>query len=310
MQSNTLPSKIRTRIVIGAGDSGVGGDYTSERLVLVVPDLKQAERLRDRHIEAENVKILVAGIGATDGTGTLHRFTLARVNSLRPPTSLTALMPGLRPVSEESVELLSVTTLLKRVGNPDGPIHLTINDPGNEQIILAGWEEVGILDRTESLELHAPRESLYTEAVGMNGLEEWLLARGFQVAERNAEDPDWPVVWFRQDVEGRALKQQLAELTAGRDAARAEADERRTAAEAEAAAAQKTLAELTAERDAAKKDADQKKSEAAKQREQANTWEKKALEFEHRLSRARDDLRRAEGQLEIVKDLLLRGERL
>ena len=310
MQSNALPSKMGTRIVIGVGDGASGGEDASERIVLVVADPQQAERQRARYSEASNVEIQAVGIGVTDGTGTMHRFSLARVNSLRQPTSLMGLLPGLREESEESVELLSAATLLKRLGNPEGPVHLTINDPGNEQIILSGWEQAGVLERTETVELRAPTESLYAQAVGMSALENWLLARGFQVSRRDAEDPDWPVVWFRQNVEGRLMKQQIAELTAERDAVRAEAQaklteltEERDAIRAEA---QKKLAELTAERDAARKDA----GELALQRERANAWEEKALGFEHRLSRARDDLRRAEGQLEIVKDLLLRGERL
>ena len=52
------------------------------------------------------------------------------------------------------------------------------------------------------------------------------------------------------------------------------------------------------------------RNEAEALRKEIKTHQQRLTELEHRLQLARGDLRRSEGQIDLIKDLLLRGETL
>ena len=106
-----------------------------------------------------------------------------------------------------------------------------------------------------------------------------------------------------QLAEAQSAVEAKARTIAERDAAVKAATEKAAGLEAQLAESRAAVEERTktlAERDAALKAAQEKLAGS----------ETRATEQTHRLTAARDELRRAEGQLDLISDLLLRGERL
>ncbi len=412
-----------TLILIGARQGDLERHPLAARTILVQPEAGMARVLSREAATWPGASLHPVALGCESAAKSLRVMNMGEMNSLRPGTSaLLALLPGLREVSRQEVRMITLADLLDQVGDLPNPVRMSLVAPGDEADILEGLVTTGLLDRLTELTLRCGEVVLHEGGKPRVALEARLIEAGFVLCETDDSDPDWPVLTFRADPNGRALKQareriaaleaaagkaqaeagaqesalteaqaQLAEakqeaaalktqlkelgnkadwrqtriaeleaeatkarqeaeiqLKALRDQARghqsrigelgAEAQEAQAAAEAQAKAQEARIAELEVEAVKARQEIAALKSQlkeisekadwrharigeleaaAGKTKEEANLLrkdvqerQKRQADLEHRLQLAHNDLRRAEGQIDLIKDLLLRGETL
>ncbi len=179
------------------------------RVVLVEPHPATAKALGARFATLPEVSVLPVAVGGADALGdaALHVLSDPAHSSLhRPLPLLGALLPGLRPAGSTTVEVISAAELFDRLGTLPEPIHVELDAPGSEAVILAGLQHAGILDRIASVDLRCGSEPLYEGAVPASALATWLTEAGFQRLESNADDPDWPEMRVAADLPQRATQ--------------------------------------------------------------------------------------------------------
>lgn len=208
---------------------------------------------------------------------------------------------------------------------PD-PLHLVIDTPGGEAAILAVLARGSLLGRAVSLSVRCGTAMFFEDGALAEDVVQLLEAGSFeQVAARDA-DPDWPELSFRPDPNAwrhASLKRALVEAKTACNTHLAET-QRLTLALAQAqdqiarlsgqldmttgaleaerasvAALQATAAQVQKEKTRAEETLRVRTAELERE-EDALTGQKMQL------SLARDEIRRLEGQIALIEDLLLR----
>lgn len=218
-------------IHIGPPDAEVP-EHGFGRSIFVVPQAALAARLaRDTRVH-----VVRAGIAPEAGEAVLHRWSLGQFDGFVPPSALLkSRFPALQPLEGEQVPLLTPARLIARIGGVEPPMRLVIRDAGREFAILQAWEAAGLLEDVAQLDLRLAGPELFEGAVPEAEVEAWLIARGFRVALRDRDDPDWTGLILRAEPLTRSLAQaeaRLAELDAALTAARAQTEAQRKAREA------------------------------------------------------------------------------
>ena len=315
----TLPP-FATIIHLGAGEGERFEEFKEQgakRIILLEPAVSAAKSLERRTTGWAGTQVIHAAASSRNGQAELHIWNLARLNSLVPTCpQMHELYPGLQQRSQQSVRLLSPRSLLAEIGEIEGPVLLIVETPGTERDTLEGWKADGLLEKIDQIELHCTEEVLYEGASTRAELEAWLANEDFVVTVMRRDDPDWPVVHLCADHTARALKRarekiaehletisQQAKALAARDTALKEATGRVEALE-------KSLTQTKAEAEEKAKTLAARDTALKKASERADELEKALAERDHRLRGARDELRRAEGQLMLITDLLLRESRV
>jgi FkbM family methyltransferase len=212
-------------IHLGAGRCSELDQYLARepgRLVLVEADSKLAAALVDRVADQPNIRVLNAAVAAQSSQGTYHRYNLPDANSLRPATGLHELFPGLRLLETEPVETLAINELVKSI-DLEGQRNnrLIIDLPGLESEVFLALEAGDSLHLFNRIELVAGREALYEGSMGAAELRDWLASHGFDLIDDDAsEDPDLPRFLFRRNdlaLEVRDLRLQVEQLVRERD---------------------------------------------------------------------------------------------
>ena len=301
------------------------------RLVLISP-VPPKEGSALGHLMATPTAQRIAGVpGPEAGEADLISYSLPGLSSLSPPAaSLAALLPGLHETGRQRVTRLVPSDLAQMLSELPEPLTLWIDLPGAEAEILGVLATAGVLERVQRLELRCGVEPFFMGAEGQADIETRLKALDFTLEAVGGEDPDWPDLQFRSDPQARRLRMRDAEL-AEVQATLAARDSALAAAEEAAAAVQQQATTRIAELEAGL--AGQRQGHEALQAEMAAAGEKIAVlektcqeglvaleaeaarcrdvtarhaEVNHRCQAAREDLRRAEGQMTLLKDLLLR----
>jgi hypothetical protein len=140
-------------------------------------------------------------VAARSGQSTLHRCNLPEVNSLRDPTGIKDLFPGLQVIERLEVETIGIVELLDQVGlDASADNSLTINIPGEEAEILSALDASGRLTQFRWIALSVGRFPLYVGAVDVPELVERMRVSGFDLAEESKEeDPDRPLLVFQRN---------------------------------------------------------------------------------------------------------------
>lgn len=304
---------------IGAGAGDALPAYLAAapaRIVLVEPDPETRARLRQAAEGARGVEILAAAVSTDPGRDRLRRFAFDELNSLRAPTGLNALFPGLEARDPVPVAVQDPAALVAGLDPARGAANaLVIEAPGEALDILRALAAAGLLDRFALLKVQAGREALYEGEEPMEAVRAFLEAEGYVTAGLNEADPDRPVLTARLDRAAR-LQAALGAMQVERDARAAERDARegalrRIEAEAEAAAASAAeeaaalrarIAALTEERDALRgEQAEQRRARAeAEAREGAIQGRLTAAEgsMEQALTEARAEADHLRAELE------------
>jgi FkbM family methyltransferase len=236
----------------------------ARQIVLVEPNPDCQPTLAERANGDERVSLMPL---AADGTGDrpspapLNVWNVSAFSSLRAPTGLRALFPGLRREATPMVDTVSIDALLTRLQLRECGKNLLIVDvPGEDVAILQRMAEADLLGPFARVILRGATGALFEKAppaaVGLALLTEY----GFRETARDESDPDFVEYRLWQDpalVENRALRAALSD----RDAQRLQIAERAETAEAARQEAQAQAEALQAERDAATERA--KKAEGA-----------------------------------------------
>lgn len=215
-----------TLIEIGAGsapglDALLDGPHAPARVVLIEPHAATAKALASRFAAKPQVTVLDVAIGtaAASGETVLQVANNLAHSSLRMPLpALQSLLPGLRLVKSQPVEVLSAGELMTSLGQLPHPVHIRIDAPGAEQDILMSLHQSGDLETVDSVDLRAGSEALYDGALGSDALRDWLSQKGFLLQAVSTEDPDWPETRLVVDHGRRDMQRKLAAAEAAKAA--------------------------------------------------------------------------------------------
>lgn len=254
------------------------------RIVLVEPDPAFRPGLLAR--AGDGVEVLDCALAATPGRAAFHVMNMARLSALAPPTGLERLFPGLREVAVREVETCTLSHLLGEPGvaRPTGrPVLVIADTPSVTADLVAGLAAMQPGQRPRELMLRLARAAHWSGALAARDALARLVELGYHPVDEDVADPDFPGARLRLDpvaMENKMLREEMRLL-------REEADRQDGAAYAERAEA------LQSELDAAK--------------HRIAELEASERELQFRLSAAREELSRAEGQVALIRDLLLSG---
>lgn len=209
---------------IGAGSGRELPDWLASgarRVVLVEPNPVAAERLRRLAAEHAQVTVVEAAIATEGDRNQLLEFNLPQASSLRSPTELQQLFPGLRLYARHTVDCLSPAAFMERFGpEADETAALVVEAPGEEYGLFEAWVASDELQRFSAIRFTANPSAGYEGAVPAQRTLQMLQAYGYDVQHHDENDPDWPTWWLRPN----PLKRELQALEQAFEAARSEVD--------------------------------------------------------------------------------------
>jgi hypothetical protein len=194
----------------------------------------------------------------------LRVFNYTEVSSLREPTGLLELFPGLRETHRVAVETMTVAELLEPLAlTREQANRLVIDTPGEELEIVEGLIDAKLLHAFESVALTCGRRPLYAGSKPSHVIVERLQQHGYALSDCDESgDPDRPKWLLKRDdarIDDRRARQQLKEQGVALEQAR------------------ERIRVLETERD----------------------------ELEHQHTIVEQELRNAETQIDLLKELLL-----
>lgn len=306
-----LPAPLGQILHVGAGS---GSDLPQWRaagasaITLVEPAPEALEALREAVADSAAapaatppVTVIAAAVSAAGAAAVLHRFNFPDLSSLSPATAaLQTLFPGLRALEPEPVVLRDPAELVERLGLAGGRCHvLVLEAPGQAQAILAALQTADLLTRFSRLVVQEAETVLYEGQSPASTISAWLEGLGYAVRRDETADPDRPHLCATRDtraVELGNLRTRLAETEAARDAVVTERD---------AARARITALEAAAAQQAKAQQADKTRADTAE-----DQLRMALLREEQLTARYHEELLKAQGQIEFIRDLLLGGSTL
>lgn len=206
-----------TVVHLGAGQCAELDGYLNakaRRIVLVEANPDQARRLGRRVAGFSGVEVIPAAVAAIGGRAVLKLFNLAACNSLRSPSGLQRLFPGLRFVQELEVDAMTPVELIERIGlSAEEGNWLAIDTPGEEMAILQALRQHGSLARFEKIILRCGKAALYEGADDASTLLSLLREEGYEITDCDEEpDPELPRLTLQVNplrVENLELRGQL-----------------------------------------------------------------------------------------------------
>jgi FkbM family methyltransferase len=146
-----------TILHLGAGECRELASYletSAEQIVLVEPDPELALALRKRTAAEPRVKVIEAAVANQAGEAKLHRYNVTGQATLHPLKALPIQWPGLRDVAQLQVRAMDVAELLKQAALAEGKQHwLVIEAPGEEHQVLRAIGKPGASQRFAYLSL-------------------------------------------------------------------------------------------------------------------------------------------------------------
>lgn len=262
-------------IHLGAGHCRELDDYLATgagRIVLVEANPAIVQVLHRRTSNLAHVEVIPTAVAETGGKALLTILNLPAFSSLRAPTGLRKLFPGLRPRGQVEVETTSPVDLID-AGRLDSDREnmLVIDVPGEEAVVLDVLRTSGRLDRFATIVLHCGKTALYEGGQDADVLLRALEKDGYDAVRiEDGTDPDRPGWVLRRNIhkiENQELRARVDELTRARD----------------------EQAKLAADRQA-----------------RIDTLEATLPEMDERQRLLAEEMMRAEGQIDLIKDVLLR----
>lgn len=216
--SHVDATSLATVVHVGAGDGRHIAAYRARkvrRLVLVEGDSQLHPSLRAAAQGQEGVEVLADAIGAGDGEGRWHRFSVRRLNGLHGPGEVQQVYPGLRQTAAEAVPVRTLADLLASVAASaiTRPTNLLVLDlPGPLCDLLAAVPEP-LFDAFGWVFVRGPQRALLAGADTADAVQEWLRQRHFAAAWTDTRsDPLWASHLLRLDTTGRQLASLRARL--------------------------------------------------------------------------------------------------
>lgn len=291
---------------IGAGLCGELSNYRAEgarAITLVEPDPKTAKTLSAQTAQYENVSVIEVAVTTSTGEQRLHRFSFADLNSLRAPAGLNALFPALEESSKDPVHAKNPADLVRSLNLSDsGSNMLVLDTAGEAQSILEALSEAGLLTLFQRVQICEGREELYAGATPLAEIRDWLAARQFDKDSTwDDADPERPILSVSLDVIAAASAAKALVATTQQALA-----EKTTELEA----LQQTVAELTADRNQWKSKHGTVTTQLSNLSKASERHSDAQARSQHQLALSREELLKAQGQITLISDLLLRGPAL
>lgn len=324
-----LPQQpLGTIVHVGAGSGAVLSDYAAlapQRVVLIEGDPDSAASLRsaaDHCAWAEVVECVVADAAAQ---AVWHRFDLPRFNGLHVPHRLGVHYPRLRELNSRTVQTTAFTSLAA-MNEParDGAADVLVLDvPGQEGSLLA-TDASAVLHRFQWIVVRGCAIDDDAEGAAALRIAELLRPHCFRPARtRFVNDVAWPLQLFQLDA-ARLRSERLRARVAALDAQlrRQQREMEQFVAERDllSEASVKDKARLRAERDEHAERAHALSQQVATLESRLEERDRRIAELDARFEQLaaeqretaarqvlmQEELARAEGQLDLLKDLLLR----
>ena len=167
------------------------GDWTADlltlcqpaRVVLVEPDPRMAEGLRQRFAGMALVEIVETALGSAEGSAELHIMTASVFNSFRLPDVRLAQMYGQSSRVKETVNV-TVRTVDSLAGGIPRVSLLKIDVQGSEREVLSGAEQT--LRKTDLIILEVNFQPHYEGEAGFLELDGILQHHGFRIGNYSA----------------------------------------------------------------------------------------------------------------------------
>lgn len=222
-------SKVRLPLVkgavvyLGAGDGRDLPEYPgAQRLILVEADPEQARELRRRARNDSRAVVIAAAVSSASGSSRLRRFRLRSLNSLRIPTGLLELYPGLRMHDEIEVETMTPRDLVSTYGlRPQQDNWLIIDTPGEESAIVQSLRDCGELSVFDRIDLYCGIAVHYEDANTADFVLRMLDEEGYDVDScddnNDRERPLWSLRRNLLRLQNRELSEQLSDAVLARD---------------------------------------------------------------------------------------------
>ena len=214
-----------TVIHLGAGRCRELPEYlaaASKRIVLVEANPRVARFLQAQLSAHENVHVVQQAISGQGEESTLYVYNVAERSSLRKPTGLLELYPGLRVVEKIPVTSYSVGSLIKEFAPKNtGELCLIIDTPGEELSILEALVRDNMHERISSLVLRCAQAQLYEGAASRESIVELLDVHGFEIVEESGNSDFKPVLMLRLNrwkLQNGRLQARLGSLSADQEA--------------------------------------------------------------------------------------------
>ncbi|WP_165933774.1 hypothetical protein [Aquabacter spiritensis] len=207
-------------LYLGAGagddlDSYLAG-ANARRIVLVEANPVLASALAARFSGDPRVTVIEAAVAVEARPSVLCVFNVAAMSSLKPPTGLFAIFPGLAVRREIPVETLPLRRLISELQvAPDEVNALVIDTPGMEGDLVHDLLETGQTFLFSEIILHCGRAPLFEGGVAGEEILGAFTSSGYDVELVDETDPDIPVWCVRGGrglLEARRLKEEVAAL--------------------------------------------------------------------------------------------------
>lgn len=223
VQSGRAPTVRGTIVHLGAGDGRDLPEYPgAKRVILVEADPEQARELRRLARGDGRLLVVAAAVSTVAGTNRLKRFRLRAFSSLRTPTGLRELYPGLRLHDEIEVETITPRDLISSHRlRPQQDNWLIIDTPGEEAAIVQALRESGDLAVFDRIDLCCGVSDHYQGAANAAAVLRALDEAGYDVESfddsTDPERPRWSLYRNPLRLQNRELREQLAEAIEARD---------------------------------------------------------------------------------------------
>ena len=185
----------------------------AQTITLIEGDPGIAERLETE--SGAGVKVIAAVVSGDTSKRAFRRMSFADLSSLRAPTGLKELFPGLKTLSQDMVIPVDPAQLIDRDAlSETGANLLMIEAPGEALGILKALEAADLLLQFDAIHLQEARTPLYDNAPPAKEIRDYLTGAGFTARfEVNPEDPERPCLSAEIDRVAIAHKRQSAAMS-------------------------------------------------------------------------------------------------
>lgn len=308
--------EIGTILHLGAGDGADLADLsrTSARRIVLVEPAPAFHPALEAASDGARIRFLPVALGAKAGRAPLTQFNFAALSSLRDPTdALKDLFPGLRATATDDVDVLPLSAILEHMGPDDSLSNVLIAEaPG------AAYDIVQALCKQEApgpfahVILRAGAGPIYKATPALEEMVARLKKHGYRVTRQDDSDPDFPCLTLRTEplvIEMRNLQEKLDEATSRNEQLKARCNAAETTAAERAdqlEALEKDLGERIEERDTHAARIRTLEERASSLDAERNMFEKTGTEQAERLRDAEDLTTEMRGQIESLRDDLVR----
>jgi len=190
----------------------------AQRIILVEPNPELLPELQQTEQQHARVEIIPAAVATESGRRALKLFNFPLLNSLREPTGLHEILPGLAEIGQVTVDVLTPEKLVETTDLQSENINwLVIDTPGEEAAVINALEQHRLFNYFDRIIIKGGAESLYDGAAPAGQLTRQLEKLGYDIeGAEDTTDRDWPRYHLRLNqsaIECRRLRRENEALT-------------------------------------------------------------------------------------------------